>query len=146
MRKKNLQIFYTDDDADDQEFFLDVIREIKGGHSVYTQSYGDELLNLLNQPPPQPDIVFLDLNMPVKNGLQVLKEIRSTAGFDHIPIVIFSTSQNEKVIEDCKKLGANLYLPKPNSYTDFKRIMSSLLSMDLHSAGVPVSNFVYQYN
>lgn len=146
MRKKNLQIFYTDDDADDQEFFLDVIREIKGGHSVYTQSYGDELLNLLNQPPPQPDIVFLDLNMPVKNGLQVLKEIRSTAGFDHIPIVIFSTSQNEKVIEDCKKLGANLYLPKPNSYTDLKRIMSSLLSMDLHSAGVPVSNFVYQYN
>lgn len=146
MRNNNLQIFYTDDDADDQEFFLDVIREIDGSHRVYTQSLGDELLNLLNEPPPQPDIVFLDLNMPVKNGLQVLREIRESSDFDHIPIVIFSTSQNEKVIEDCKRLGANLYLPKPSSYVDLKRIMSSLLSMDLHSAASSAGNFVYQYN
>jgi CheY-like chemotaxis protein len=146
MRNKSLQIFYTDDDADDQEFFLDVIREINDAHSVYTQSFGDELLDLLNQPPPQPDIVFLDLNMPVKNGLQVLKEIRSTSGFDHIPIIIFSTSRNEKVIEDCRKFGANLYLPKPNSYTDLKRIMSSLLSMDLPSSNSSANNFVYKNN
>jgi CheY-like chemotaxis protein len=146
MNTAKLQIFYTDDDSDDQEFFRDAISEIGDNYLVFTQNHGDELLHLLNEPPPTPDIVFLDLNMPYKNGFQVLQEIRGTAMFDHIPVIVFSTSNNEKSIETCKKYGANMYLSKPNSYTDLIRIISDVLAMDWKNFEASGSQFIYTSN
>ena len=76
MQKGQYTIFYTDDDPDDQDFFKEVVAEITPQHNIFTQNDGYELLEILQNPPPSPHIVFLDLNMPRKSGYQVLKEIR----------------------------------------------------------------------
>ena len=146
MRSIQVQIFYTDDDCDDQEFFRDAVSEIGEHYVVSTQDHGDELLHVLNEPPPTPDIIFLDLNMPRKSGFQVLQEIRSTAMFDHIPVVIFSTSTNQNSIDACKMYGANMYLSKPNSYREMISLMSDVLAMDWNNLETSRRQFIYRYN
>src|ERR1700760_2899986 len=103
-------IFYTDDDAEDQEVFKEIAAEINEDIYIFAQSNGDELLALLNSPPPSPHVVFLDLNMPGKNGYEVLKEVRKSEGFKDIPVVIFSTSDDEAAMEETKRLGATMYV------------------------------------
>lgn len=136
-------IFYTDDDADDQDFFKEVIAEIGGGHQVHTQDGGDALLRLLENPPPAADVVFLDLNMPQKNGHQVLEEIRSSSKYKDLPVIIFSTSDDAGMIERSKQLGASMYVSKPASYQRFRQILSSILAMDWTSRRVAETEFLY---
>jgi CheY-like chemotaxis protein len=147
MQPRSYHIFYTDDDTDDQDFFREVVNEINDSHKVVTQNHGNELMQLLiTSPSPEPDIVFLDLNMPMKNGFEVLKEIRSDEKFNHIPVVILSTSNTEDSINACKELGANLYISKPGSYEMLKKIMQKVLAMDwkkFHYTKGNADNFVF---
>jgi len=130
MQGKCYTIFYADDDADDREFFQEVIADIDGGHNIFTQSSGDELLDTLHSPPPQANIVFLDLNMPIKNGYEVLKEIRMSPTAHKLPVIILSTSNDEKAIDTARQLGASLYISKPGSYSEFKKLIQSAISRD----------------
>lgn len=127
---KKYQIFYTDDDMDDQNFFMEVVNEIDNGHDVHLQNHGEELMDLLLSPPPKPDVIFLDLNMPQKNGYEVLKEMRSDEKLSQIPVVVFSTSNNPESVSACEQLGASMYVCKPETYHSFKETLGSLLSMD----------------
>ena len=72
MPEDSVKIFYTDDDQDDQEIFIDAVNEISDSLQIVTQRNGDELIKMLKSRPPVPSIIFLDLNMPVKNGYEVL--------------------------------------------------------------------------
>lgn len=146
MLTKNLNIFYTDDDTDDQDLFFEVVGIISKECRVFGQTHGDELLRLLKSPPPHPDLIFLDLNMPEKSGFDVLKEIRATTSFNHIPVVIFSTSNNESAIQKCKLLGASLYITKPESYPDMLKTIESVLSIDWGRFDPSNSKFVYTLN
>lgn len=139
-------IFYTDDDDDDQDLFREVVGSISEGHQVFTQSHGGELMETLKQPPPAPDLIFLDLNMPHKNGYEVLEEMRATTAFKNIPVIVFSTSDSDDVINTCKTLGANMYLSKPGSYPDLKKLLQSVLSIDWKTAPVKPSEFVHLKN
>jgi len=130
MKRSQYTIFYTDDDQDDQDFFKEVIAEITPQHEIFTQNDGYELLKVLQNPPPSPHIVFLDLNMPKKSGYQVLKEIREMDAAKTIPVVIFSTSSDDSAIKKTKELGANMYITKPSSYTEFKKVLNSVLSLN----------------
>lgn len=141
------KIFYTEDDIDDQDFFKEVVGEIDGNHDVYLQNHGDELMQLLLSPPPKPDVIFLDLNMPQKNGFEVLQEMRSDEKLSKIPVVVFSTSNNEDSIKACEKLGASLYVCKPESYHTYKQTLGSLLSMDWKNFNkANKENFVFTAN
>lgn len=146
MKTAAYTIFYTDDDADDQDFFREVLSEIGGGHRVFTQSGGDALLRLLDNPPPAPDVIFLDLNMPVKNGYQVLEEIRRSPKHKDLPVIIFSTSDDEGAIDKSKKLGASLYICKPGSYQLLRQVLSSVLAMDWQSHQARETGFLYPNN
>lgn len=76
--KSEFTIFYTDDDQEDIEFFKDIIDTIDANVNVVTQSNGSQLLHALDNPPPHPHIVFLDINMPGMTGFDVLKKVRQS--------------------------------------------------------------------
>jgi len=145
MKTEKYTIFYTDDDVDDKEIFKEIINEISSGHSIEFQSDGVELLSLLNEKSTKPDILFLDLNMPVKDGFQVLNEIRQSPVNKDIPIVILSTSSDKDTITKAKDSGATLYLCKPNSYLELKSVLSELLNFNWKQNLTPqnLKDFVY---
>lgn len=146
MEEKNLNIFYTDDDVEDQLMFIDAVQEVSNNTNVTTQNNGDDLLRLLKSPPPRPSVIFLDLNMPVKNGFEVLKELKESADFNRVPVVIFTTSDHETAIETTRRLGANLYIPKPLSFTSLKGVIKHVLSINWSTFQLSDGNFVYRGN
>lgn len=136
-------IFYTDDDEDDRDFFLDAIKELEQPIQVTTQCNGDELIHCLKNPPPVPNIIFLDLNMPGKNGFMVLAELKSTELTKNFPVIIFSTSHDKIAIEKCRNLGADLYVTKPSTLIEFRKILDYCLTKNWNSDFVMDKNFVY---
>jgi CheY-like chemotaxis protein len=84
-------IWLADDDLDDCEVFRDVLEQLVPTASLTVISNGEELMNLLS-PSNKPDILFLDINMPLKTGLDCLLEIRAQRHFSRLPIVVFSSS------------------------------------------------------
>lgn len=127
-----ISILIADDDEDDREFFTEVVREIDPVIEVVVAASGEKLMRTLTVPDaPLPDILFLDLNMPGKDGKQCLHEIRSHSGLKNIPVVIYSTSALLQDIKDTHFQGANLYLRKPDSYNSAITLIKKVFSMDL---------------
>ena len=143
MPQEPVNIFYTDDDKDDVAIFRDAASEASKEINLFIQFNGGDLIHLLNNPPPSPAMVFLDWNMPGKNGDEVLTEIRAAESFKEVPILIFSTSSNADNIEAARKLGANMYITKPNSFRDIVEIIKHCLSIDWKNFTDP-HKFVYR--
>jgi CheY-like chemotaxis protein len=119
--KKILQI---DDDTDDCELFMEAVEAISS--AAYTAINNPvEALRKLVQHEIEPDVIFLDLNMPIMSGLEFLTEIKKEVRLKEIPVIIFSTSQLEDIIKEAKRSGAEDFISKPNNFNDLKRILSS---------------------
>ena len=122
--KNFLQI---DDDSDDCELFMEALLAVSS--SSYTaindpvEAYQKLLMREI-----QPDVIFLDLNMPVMSGLELLTEIKKQEALQKIPIIIFSTSQLEEIRREAKQLGALDYISKPNNFNNLKQILSKYAS------------------
>lgn len=100
----------ADDDESDRLLFVEAIELVEAA-TIATVNNGTELMDYFNKASTVlPDILFLDLNMPRKNGMECLKELRSSTKFNGIYIAIFSTSASEKDIEQTFALGANAYI------------------------------------
>jgi len=111
---KPIKILYADDDKDDRELFQQALKDAHTDAKLTTVEDGDKLMKYLAQVDGQhPDIIFLDINMPCKNGKECLKEIRSKKELDEVPIVMFSTSSYKEDIDETFANGANLYVSKP---------------------------------
>jgi CheY-like chemotaxis protein len=141
--KKNTSIFYTDDDIDDQILFREVIEDLDNSYVLHTQSNGDELIHKLENPPPTPSVIFLDLNMPGKNGFQVLSEMKQSQKLNGYPIIIFTTADDNRTIDETWELGANFFITKPLSYLDYKKAIQYSLSLDWKTYESKKENFVY---
>ncbi len=128
--KKTINIFLADDDPDDREIFLEVISEVVPHVNATIAKNGKELMLLLNEKNVVPDIIFLDLNMPLMNGQECLVEIRNNDKLKNIPVIIYSTSWSREHIDDTFTKGANFYFPKPDSLTDLKTMISRIFSLD----------------
>src|SRR5438270_13790796 len=124
-------ILLADDDRDDVEMFQDAIREVRADISLIVAVDGNKLMHLLTAI-PQPDAIFLDLNMPIKTGKECLREIRSNTTYDHIPVIILSTSSEKSEMEFCLNNGANHYLTKPSSYDGITNIVRRLCEGTLY--------------
>ena len=122
-------ILVVDDDIDDLQFFGDALAEIDTTIQCVTATNGIEALRQLDQFPARPDFIFLDLNMPCKNGLECLKEIKKMQKLKNIPIVMYSTSSNRSDVENAYKEGANLYVKKPNTYAEMKKIAHKVTAL-----------------
>jgi CheY-like chemotaxis protein len=130
MLLENPHIFYTDDDQDDQDLFKDALAEVDSSLLLTTADNGDELLQLLDEPPPVPRLIFLDLNMPKRNGYEVLERMRQDERMKHYPVVVFSTTSSEEAIQRTRELGANMFVTKPRSYNGMKEAIRICVQMD----------------
>lgn len=136
--QNSIHIFLADDDADDRGLFYEAIRSSSVKAVLTTASNGDELIRLLVQTPASlPRIVFLDLNMPIKNGHEALIEIRKNDALKTIPVIIYSTSIDPQDTEKSFEEGADFYIEKPTSFNDLKYIIKSVLSRNLFAHKKP---------
>lgn len=127
MVRKTTHIILTDDDADDHLIFSDALSELKIDSKLTIFSDGLELMEYLKNAAILPNVLFLDLNMPKKTGLDCLREIRSDKKFKKISIAIYSTSSSPKDIEETFLKGANLYVQKPSDFTKLKLIIKKVI-------------------
>lgn len=109
-------ILMIDDDEDDQEFFVTAIDQLSKEVTCTAISKASEALQKLKEQVLKPDLIFLDLNMPVMNGQQFLIEIKKDPELQNIPIIILSTSSHETTIKSMKELGAKNFITKPDSF------------------------------
>ncbi|PAM91614.1 response regulator [Flavobacterium sp. IR1] len=140
----DLTIFYTDDDEDDLSIFTDAVESLTRKIKLETYNGGDKLLNAIYNPPPTPNVVFLDLNMPGKNGFDVLAELKDSDKKNNIPIIIFSTSNEPGIIERCRSLGANYFITKPILMRDIIQSIEHALNIDWSKFDPNPKNFVYK--
>lgn len=143
--KKEFTIFYTDDDQDDLDFFTEIVDSIDNNYKVVTYTNGKQLLEALRNPPPTLHILFLDINMPGMNGLEVLKMIRESENYKNLPIVMFSTSTDKETIQKSFELGANFYVPKSGMFDQLKKSIEHAVKMNWNNFTTTENNFVYSY-
>ncbi|WP_342085377.1 response regulator [Dyadobacter sp. OTU695] len=123
-------IFLAEDDPDDIYLFERAMKELQTKHALSVFRNGQELFDALRvSKPSEPDIVFLDINMPVQNGLECLSNIRKYYS-KVLPVFLFSTAQDRLTVEDARKLGATGYLSKPSSMEDLSSLLSSVLAIN----------------
>ena len=130
MSKQRL-FFIVDDDADDQELFIEAVGEVDSTIRCITASDSEEALDLLkNRKIPLPDVIFLDLNMPRLNGKQCLAELKKQAHLRDIPVIIYSTSSEKRDIDETSRLGAAHFLTKPNKFEELCEAITYVVSRD----------------
>jgi len=127
------KIFLIDDDEDDQLFFKDAIELINPSLQCDTATNGKIALEKLRATPSLPDIIFLDLNMPVMNGFDFLIQIKKENALSKIPVGIFTTSNILRDKELTKEFGAQFFLTKPNDFQVLRKKLQQLLSADFSS-------------
>ena len=124
MQNEPLQILLADDDESDRLLFKEAFAELKVNSIVQTVNDGVQLMEWLNRKNIRlPHLLFLDLNMPRKNGLECLKEIKRNEKLKTISIAIYSTSDNEKDMDETFLNGANVYITKPNDFNTLKQVL-----------------------
>jgi DNA-binding response OmpR family regulator len=120
-------ILYVDDDLDDQDIFCEAIRSINPRIVCMVANDGKHALQLLNDMIIMPEYIFLDLNMPLFNGKELLQELRKTQKFSGVHVIMYSTSTNPKDAAECLKLGAHDFIVKPSTfrevYENLKRVI-----------------------
>ena len=126
-------VLMADDDDDDCMLAKDAFGESGAYGAIQCVENGIELMDFLartgkyqKEAVPLPALILLDLNMPRKDGRQALKEIKSIAAFQRIPVVVLTTSREEKDIVFCREMGANSFITKPSSFGEWVDIMKSL--------------------
>lgn len=140
-----INICLADDDEDDRLFFTDAFDELKINTKVSTFKDGVELMDYLNdEDSVLPNVLFLDLNMPKKNGVECLLEIKKNEKLNDIAIAIYSTSSSEEHIEETFINGANIYIKKPNDFDNLKKILSEVVTINwqYHTSGLNKDNFL----
>lgn len=148
MNKDFIHIILADDDEDDRLLFTDAFDELKINTKVNTFNDGVELMDYLNAANAiLPNVLFLDLNMPKKNGIECLHEIKKDNRFSDIAIAIFSTSSSEEHIEETFVKGANIYIKKPSDFTTLKKVLADVVTINwqYHTSGLNKDNFLLRF-
>jgi len=130
-RSKPIEILLVDDDPAHVRLTMEVIKGCKIKNNVTVMRNGEEALNFLFKRPPfedraMPDLIILDLNIPKKSGLEVIKEIRQGPEIKNLPVIVLTTSDDAKDIETAYKLGANCYITKPVDLNQFINVINCI--------------------
>ncbi|MET0244800.1 MAG: response regulator [Flavitalea sp.] len=137
-------ILIADDDADDRYLLETAFSEKGYTEKIEFVENGVEVLNYLDQikgssdaETRYPKFVLLDLNMPKKDGREVLRAMKENPEFKKIPVIVFTTTRNESEIRRCYELGANTYIIKPVSFDALLSVVENIRSYWLHTAAIP---------
>ncbi len=129
MTEKQLNILLADDDKDDRLFFDMALQALTIPTRLATVVDGEKLMEYLAENAQQlPDVLFLDLNMPRKNGFECLSEIKSHNELRHLPVIIFSTSFEQEVVNLLFKNGAQYFMRKPAEFSQLKKIIQQTVT------------------
>ena len=130
-------ILIADDDEDDRMLFSDALQQVSQTIRLSMVADGMELLSMLKGAAVLPDVIFLDLNMPGKNGVDSLGEIKRDPGLRQLPVIIFTTTANHSTIDEMFALGARYYVQKPTDFDVLKNLIGNILMTGI--AGMPSS-------
>jgi len=130
MNLQKLNILLADDDTDDCIFFKQAVEECIPLPHLTAVHDGEQLMQLLvNEKNELPHVLFLDLNMPRKNGFECLSEIKENAKLKALPVIIFSTSYEQEVVNQLYQNGAQYFIRKPAAFLQFKQIIQQTLEL-----------------
>ena len=140
--KDPTHILLAEDDEDDYFIFSLAVQELSIRVMLSRAENGDILLKLLDE--KIPDLLFLDLLMPCRDGRTCIKEIRANAKYDTLPIIVYSSMRDVNNIQFCYREGGNLYVFKPSSLPELKDVLERILSIDWKNMMYypPLSGFV----
>jgi DNA-binding response OmpR family regulator len=127
-------IVLVDDDADDRILFIEAMDFVHPLANIFTKKDGEELMEHLSASSLEPDVIFLDLNMPRINGKECLKELRANKKYQTTPIIIFTTSLNPVDVQETFNEGATFFMRKPNSFEELKETLHNLLHSRIKTA------------
>jgi two-component system, chemotaxis family, response regulator Rcp1 len=126
-----INILLVEDNPGDVELTEDALRRSKVATRVSVVTDGEDAMDYLRrqssyQDETMPDLVLLDLNLPRKDGMEVLKEMKDDRTLRHIPVVVLTTSEAERDILASYELGANCFISKPVDLTEFRKVVESI--------------------
>lgn len=131
MSNITMHVLLADDDQDDRLFFSDAFSDLALKIKLKMVNDGEELMKYLKTPDiTLPSVVFLDLNMPRKNGIDCLKEIRNNDTLKNLSVAIYSTSSNPEDVHNAFVLGANIYIKKPNNFDTLKKVLHKVVTIN----------------
>lgn len=125
---KNLKVLLIEDNLIEIMKMKRTISLLKLEHTIHEAKNGEEALEILEDKSKFPDVILLDLNMPKMSGIEFLTIIKDSEEFRHIPIVILTTSDNQKDLLKCYKIGISGYVLKPLKYDDYVKKIEVVLN------------------
>lgn len=125
-----LRIVLVDDDKDDQMIFKEAFDRLKTNNELEIFDSGVKLIKWLEKAEELPDLIFLDLNMPIMTGVECLQEIRRNPKYRNLTVAIYSTSSLERDIEETLLNGANIYITKPGEFEKLQEIILKVLTIN----------------
>ena len=142
VKERPLEILLVEDNLADVRLLAEVLKEGKDYNRMNVVTNGVEAMSYLNRKgkfsdAPRPDIILLDLNLPKKDGREVLKEIKSDKKFKRIPVVVLTTSDSEEDISKSYEYHANCYITKPVDLDQFIQVVNAIESLWLENAALP---------
>jgi CheY-like chemotaxis protein len=119
---------YADDDMDDKTWIGDACRASNCSLELKFVENGKEVLKYLESSNREsfPSLIVLDINMPELDGKQTLKILKSRPEYSHIPVAIVTTSSSQLDVDVCKRLGATIFLTKPDTYSQWQQVIRQL--------------------
>ena len=128
MNLKQLNILLADDDIDDCHFFREALEALPLTTKLTTVNDGEQLMNYLKENTDHlPHVLFLDINMPRKNGFECLSEIKHNDKLKDLAVVMFSTSNAQDKISILFKTGADVYIQKPSNFAQLVQVIHHAL-------------------
>jgi CheY-like chemotaxis protein len=124
-------VLYADDDTDDRAWVTEAFKIVGSALRLLFLDNGKQVIAYLKGHSIHPSLIVLDLNMPEMDGRQTLQYLKNDPDFKNIPVAIVTTSNNKIDIEVCKKLGASIYLTKPDTHHEWQTIVRQLEPMAL---------------
>ncbi|RPJ67752.1 MAG: response regulator [Alphaproteobacteria bacterium] len=142
MAAKPIEILLVEDSKGDIGLIEEIFEEAKIRNNLHIAEDGEEAILFLNNQgqfsgAPRPDIILLDLNLPKKDGREVLQEVKGDDNLKNIPIVVLTTSKAEEDILRSYNLHANAYITKPVDFNQFIRVIKSIEDFWLQVVKLP---------
>jgi CheY-like chemotaxis protein len=121
------KVLIAEDDEEDVDIFKQVLNDLTVEVNLEVAANGIELMKMLEDAAVLPELIFLDLNMPLKNGMVCLQEIKTNQRWKNIKVVILSTSSHQDQMKAAYEKGADFYMIKSTNYADFKNAVAAFL-------------------
>lgn len=123
------QFLLVDDDRDDRELFCEALADVSNEINCQTAASANEALELLSAlHPGKPDVIFLDINMPLVSGWECLTQLKKNEQYKDIPVIIYSTSSHSRDREIARDLGAHRFITKPHDYKVLINVLTEVVT------------------